>query len=235
VHQAIVSQLHPDSRSVSVEWLEQKELKLEEIFALNSELSVSFLFLAFITCVGPIINKIFSIKNDEKTGVGQMIEYFDGLINEVDLKAETLLDSIGDSRGETDAALREHVHKKRQLLIEEIKSARDFNVAHVNQRDNKGEISKKDLFKKHCFFYKSIHLESERFREIPDVTNYCELNRLKRDLFGYLIVLDGYLTNRKMSLFREIGSLHFRHENDSETRPKKSRIFNADYADINVK
>jgi hypothetical protein len=49
VHQAVVTQLHPASNSVSVEWCERnetkgKEIELEAILSLNSSLFVINLF-----------------------------------------------------------------------------------------------------------------------------------------------------------------------------------------------
>ena len=46
VHQAVVTQLHPSSSSVSVEWVERnetkgKEIELEALYALNAALFVS--------------------------------------------------------------------------------------------------------------------------------------------------------------------------------------------------
>ncbi len=54
IHQAVVTQLHPQSNSVSVEWCERnetkgKEIELEALYALNQALLVGFILFSIIT------------------------------------------------------------------------------------------------------------------------------------------------------------------------------------------
>lgn len=142
----------------------------------------------------------------------EIINYFNDQINEIDLKAEHLLTRIAqDYHGYIDA--------KRKLFIDEIEHVKAFNLSNLNAEDEK-PLTKDKIFKRYCFLlemdkinrHRMISTKKRNFLyQRQENMNIGQLfNEMIDSYFGVLIVLDGYLSDRKVDLFKEL--LHF-HEN----------------------
>lgn len=134
----------------------------------------------------------------------EIIEYFDSVVNEIDLKAEILLEKIPE-------CYHELVNCKRQLFLDEIEQTKAYNLSHLNEDAN--IWNKESLFKKYCFLVDMDKLNGHRFasfdRELFYQTRQANIKAeqffkemIDKD-FGILIVVDGYLSDRKIFLFKD--------------------------------
>lgn len=140
----------------------------------------------------------------------QIIDYFDSLINDIDLKAERLLTKIPES-------YQEYVNVKRRSFIDEIELIKQYNLSNFESYDSPESLRKEQLFMRYCFCLDMDQMNGHRF--ISDrIENYYEerqedmkvdelFNEIINKAFGILIILDGYLSDEKLSLYREL--LHF--------------------------
>ena len=122
----------------------------------------------------------------------ELTDYIVALINEIDIKAETLL--INPS---LDNAQKEKLEAKRKLFIDEIKHVESISLAHMNTFDSEKSknvnIQKGDVFINYCFTLDLNDLNlTESSLSLVDTT------------FGYLIILDKYINKEKINLFKEL-------------------------------
>lgn len=153
------------------------------------------------------------------TNVLEMIDYMDELANQIDLRAENAFLELerveiegylnGYYRKYIDQAeldrLRKFINERRKLFIDEIESVKSYNLAH-RECDSENE----NMFKKHCFYHTMIFDKNFSLNRLEkNIQNVCAR------MFGYLIVVDEQLSNRKIQLFTEL--LKFCHIDDDET------------------
>ena len=130
-----------------------------------------------------------------------IVDYFDSLRNQIDLKAETaLLFKVGLSERE-----RKQINDKRQLFIDEIKRIEAENLQHL---DTSGlsrlasETERAKLFKAFCFLVDT----NELGRTSGAVADELEVTEVGR-ILGYLIILNEYLSAEQLEIFRQLLSL----------------------------
>lgn len=167
----------------------------------------------------------------------QIIEYFDALINEIDLKAETLLIQIPKE-------YHEYIDDKRQSFIREVDQIKQFNLLNLNEVDEL--LNQQSLFKKYCFLLDMEKMTGHRFISYDKERYYekrlknLKLNHFFTEIidksFGVLIILlDGYLSDEKVSLFKELLHFHecyFQYEDDKRDDEFKQK---ANYFGISSK
>lgn len=124
----------------------------------------------------------------------ELIEYFDSLSNEIDLKAENLLAELSKSNITEYETL---IDNRRQLFIDEIERVKNHNLNNWPSDDEAKSAS--HFFKLFCLLVDRNNANDE---------NDSTLKKINQT-FGYLIVLDGYLSPREVSFLKEM--LYFRH------------------------
>lgn len=84
----------------------------------------------------------------------KIIDYFEGFINEVDLKAETLLTQMPEQ-------YHQHIMNKRKSFIDEIEQVKQYNLSNLNEDEK--STSEEKLFKKYCFSLQMNQMNGHRF------------------------------------------------------------------------
>lgn len=102
----------------------------------------------------------------------KIIEYFDAVINEVDISAEILI------LNETCEKIIEKANSTRKKFIDIIKSIQDFNLECLNSKQIYDPENDRLLFKKYCFLL-DVNLSK---------------NAGEKSL-GVLIVINGYINH----------------------------------------
>lgn len=124
----------------------------------------------------------------------KIIDYFETLINEVDIRAETLLAKYVSVR-ESNIDVKK-VNQLRGLFIETLENLKIHNLKFLDAHNfaQRDEDDDETLFDKYCFLL-DPHDMSTQWHEKDNIDK----------AFGYLIVLeDGTLSKRKLALFREM-------------------------------
>ena len=127
----------------------------------------------------------------------RIVDYFESLVNQIDLKAETL---IIDLRYEKEESL---INEKRKQFIDEIKQIEDFNLRNLNNLnvENLSLLSEEEandkVFAKFCFIvYKSC-------------MEFSNLSQIDSTL-GFLILLEKYIRKDKLQRYKELLKLSCR-------------------------
>lgn len=138
----------------------------------------------------------------------EIIDYFEALINEIDLKAENLLTKIPQP-------YQGLVNSKRGTFIDEIERVKAYNLSNLN--NSQPPYGKDSLFRRYCFILDMDQINGKRFmsneRERLEEERQANMNversfmEMIDKTFGVLIILDGYLSDWKICLFKEV--LHF--------------------------
>jgi hypothetical protein len=124
-------------------------------------------------------------------------DHADSLINQIDLHVELTL----ATNKNLDELQRERLDLKRNELIHRIRSAETFNLNSLNSVDSNElenldpESLNKKVFKKFCFFLGKNDFE----KEYPTLVD---------SVFGYLIIVDAFLSSNLLSLFKELLKFH---------------------------
>lgn len=120
----------------------------------------------------------------------QIVEYSDKLINELDFKAETLL------LAEESDIKQKKINEKRSLFIDEIKRAESTNLYHLNDSSQKGRLVEQDeSYRKFCILVDQSDM---------DLTNEeLELDSVDA-AFGFILILDKYLSQDRLTLYRSL-------------------------------
>ena len=124
----------------------------------------------------------------------KIVDYHDCLINEIDIKVETLLTNKVYEEDQ-----RHSLNKKREEFIKRIKEVEasnldNFNTNLVNDLGSLEGLSENDLdkrlFKRFCFIVQESSLEN----------NYPTLIDA---IFGYLIIVDEFLSKETLILYKQ--------------------------------
>jgi hypothetical protein len=105
----------------------------------------------------------------------QIVDYFDSLINQIDLKAEQLLIELPSDH--------EFINSKRAEFIHEIKQIEAYNLNNLNENE--------PVFKKFAFIIDQNELGT-----------YADLSQIDSK-FGYLVKMDRFITPGSLECFRE--------------------------------
>jgi hypothetical protein len=115
----------------------------------------------------------------------QVVDYFDSLVNEVDLKAEQSLAESIDDREKS-----ELISRKRALFLQELKEMETLNLRHLEKLEPAADED--DIFKVFCFFIDKTDMEMSHVRSEIDA------------VFGYLLVLeDEHMSKERLARFRK--------------------------------
>lgn len=159
----------------------------------------------------------------------KIIEYFDSLINEVDIKAEKLLELYHVEN------LQQLINNTRQLFINEIELIKNFNLSNLSNNEDENftenDTIEDRLYKKYCFTL------DKHLKKYFDLAFENSVQEKIREKFGFLIVTDAYISKHKLSLFREL--LSYGSDSDDEidennSESKESNIFNHDLKYLKV-
>jgi hypothetical protein len=124
----------------------------------------------------------------------KICDYFDALINRLDLVVETaIIDNNHDQK------LIDQLNHMRNVLLNEIRYIQAYNLralSDLNTNQEDAELTNEDLFPKFCFFV-----------ELPETS--CERAYSYMDLVGSeislrLIVLDKYLTEAQIKRYKSV-------------------------------
>lgn len=157
----------------------------------------------------------------------KIIDYFDSLINEVDLKAEKLLKHLPTYE---DQDHRNRIHYKRKLFIDEIEKIKNFNLTSTDEQN--AVEDDEYIFKKYCFILDKRHMNVRLYIKQKWVPKYGIEEEFEDDnylivideKFGFLIVMeDGFVSEEKLNAFKELltyqESIKYEyHDDDYEAR-----------------
>lgn len=171
----------------------------------------------------------------------KIIDYFEWLIDQVDIKAESLLKCIPDDE-DNDNRLKNDIEHRRSSFIDECKRLKEHNLNNLNVSSN----DEQSLFSKYCIILDKFDLNMKAYTKNQlaadkSQTSDFDYDRFKlriEQTFGYLIVLDGYLDETKLYMFKKLlacGMLDSVSEEDenivsfkrkSESSPNQSQPLN---------
>jgi hypothetical protein len=116
----------------------------------------------------------------------KVVEYFSGLIKEIDLLTETLLFRLDLTNDYKDKCV-----NIRKMFIEEIKKVEEVNLKRLETKDESRLDKNSLIFEQFCFMiYKKDFEFLYEFKEIDD--NY-----------GYLITVDKYMSKENLICYKE--------------------------------
>jgi hypothetical protein len=133
----------------------------------------------------------------------KIVDYFAGLINQLDLKVETLL-----IENELDENLTSCINKLRDTFINEIRYVEAYNLRSLSDMEIGPDeaLTESDLFTKFCFFIKHVEKKEKK-------TFY--INQLAEQEIGLrLVVTDRYLDNLQIKCCETL--VNYRCLNDNE-------------------
>ena len=114
----------------------------------------------------------------------KIIEYFDKLVNQIDICSEKLIsknNKVNPAKNDND-----DINIIRMKLITEIKQIEMFNLNKLNERSNNAISNKdEDVFKCFSFFVEHFYLEKIPFFKL-----------------GILIIVDWYMNQDQIELFK---------------------------------
>lgn len=126
-----------------------------------------------------------------------IIDYFDSLIDEVDFKTEKIITQFPHCK--------EVINQKRQLLIDEIESIKTYNLNEAIKQGHVSSLSKERLFKQFCFIVDRYDTDLRCYSSVECQQSAEYTETIIDESLGHLIVMqDGYLSERKLSLFKEL-------------------------------
>lgn len=170
----------------------------------------------------------------------EIINHFDSLIDEVELKAEKLLKKYPLLEDEDDTKYRNVINKRRMRFIDELDAAKKFNLANLTENSDGDDehMNKAAIFVKYCFnFDKYDMVVCDYASEDDDNHNEhdhdCQHNSLSAnedrimqeidETFGYFIVLnDGFLPQHEFELFQEL--LYYGNEINEDLIDDRERL-----------
>jgi hypothetical protein len=122
----------------------------------------------------------------------KIIEYFDKLVNKLDLAVEMAI-----YQNCYDEQFKCGLNKQRDAFLAEIKDVQDFNLKALSSRDIRPdqELSNEDLFPKFCFFIEYIKKKNEIIEIDQQVAEEIDLR---------LIVSDKYLTEEQIECYDRV-------------------------------
>lgn len=148
----------------------------------------------------------------------EIIQYFDSVVNDVDLMAEELLNLVSSHKNYPDDLLK-MINDKRTLLMDEIENVKRYNLDHADENEHDLCQDKTKLFKKYCLL---LDMFNWRHSFVQINYNQDNLKKVINEAFCFLIVLDEYIEDRELALFKELISIKSNHY-EPMTR---SNIFN---------
>lgn len=114
----------------------------------------------------------------------KIIEYFDKLVNQIDICSEKLIsknNKVNPAKNDND-----DINIIRMKLITEIKQIEMFNLNKLNERSNNAISNKdEDVFKCFSFFVEHFYLEKIPFFKL-----------------GILVIIDWYMNPDQIELFK---------------------------------
>ncbi len=120
----------------------------------------------------------------------RIVDYFDKLINEIDLKTEKLLCQAKESEDE------KKLNERRKAFIDEIKRIESVNLQRLEQyRDFASAENDESLFDSFCFIIPANLKE-------PTKTN--TINSEMQNELGALMVIDKYLSKESIDCYMEL-------------------------------
>lgn len=147
----------------------------------------------------------------------KVIEVFEALVNEVDLKAEYLLDKYVSNNHENvdeeKKQLEEQINERRHLFIDTIEQLKTHNLDFLDvNNDYTQPDDNEKIFDKYCLILDKYDIEMENVKitnvEFTSQDSAQILNSYAKDInetFGYLVIVeDGVLIEQKLALLREI-------------------------------
>lgn len=156
-------------------------------------------------------------------------DYFNELVDEVDLRAERLLDNYKLDHKDQLGKL---INERRTKFIDTIEELKTHNLERLNDKVHQQSCDqgkgKEAIFDKYCFILDEIRLKMKDSEPVDDKLNHIN------ETFGYLIVLeDGGLSERNLALFKEMVSINYAVANCDLS--KESNVFNAILNDVIVR
>jgi hypothetical protein len=126
-------------------------------------------------------------------------DYADWLINKLDLKAEL---QLATKNSQDDSQVATAINNKRNEFIARIRKCNDFNLSHINSV-NEAELEglsdddlKRRVFRQFYFLLDKDDLEQLEYPTFVDA------------LFGYLVIVDSYLTADALLLYKQMLKFH---------------------------
>ena len=118
----------------------------------------------------------------------RVVEYYDKLVNEIDLKAETFL------ADETYADQAEECEAKRTQFLAELKRVELLNLKFLETNSLETNSSDESIFQpEFCFLVSAKDLRASK-------KNWSTTD----SLFGYLITTDRYLSDKNLASYRQL-------------------------------
>lgn len=143
----------------------------------------------------------------------KIIDYFDGLVDEIDLKSEKLLVKYASNRLnntiEGDERVEKLIHERRTSFIETIQDLKKHNLTCLDKKADEQQsgqaIGNETIYDKYCFLLDKYDMKIKNI-DLQEDDNFSSHDLIDiNETFGYLIVLeDGLLSQQKWNLFKEI-------------------------------
>ena len=125
----------------------------------------------------------------------KIVDHFAYLVNQIDIKAESLLQSASTAAVPEQTAKFEIINEKRANFINEIKKEEEFNLRHLKEIEI---VEAEDEEKTNSIIFKSFCLIVDKSDlEFPDLT-------VIDATFGYLLKFDKYLGKTDEEKFRKL-------------------------------
>lgn len=157
----------------------------------------------------------------------EIINYFDSLINDVDLIAEELLNLTLDSKTyRDDISVETMINDKRTLLIDKIQDVKTYNLNHLDENEQDLSENKTNLFKNYCLL-----INRYDWRDSLRQTN-ANIDIFKKaihEAFCFLVVLDEFVDDNKLTLFKELILTELNQNNQT----LQGNIFKQPFASLN--
>lgn len=135
----------------------------------------------------------------------EIIDYFELLANEIDIKAEKLLRRIDEDDEHADE-LKKIVSERRKLFIDEIENVKKYNILNLTTTRPKTEkqLTKQDIYRKYCFLLDKYDMNMTHY-EISNSTDECCARKIVNEILGYLVVVeDSFISDEELRLFKEL-------------------------------
>lgn len=182
----------------------------------------------------------------------QIIDYFDRLVNELEIKAEYVLNQLtGITTAELRLDLKKRVIDRLKSFVDEIERVQSFNLKNLPENDDDNEaLNPAEIYAKYCFLLDKYDMNVRKYEtdNCAKLTTESNLRMMIDETFGYLIVTDAHVADSRLDMFKELLSygniieqnvIHLPKTNklviDKIQSPTKSRIFEAsDFTSLKV-
>lgn len=158
----------------------------------------------------------------------EIIEYFDNLINRIDISAETLLELILDDE-DADNVIKNKINTRRICFIDKIEALKNYNLTLLNENKEMRQVTKEKMFARYCFIlnkhdvnirkYLTSNGKEEEYIQ-KDQFYGKNIDLIINETFGVLIILDSFLPDWKLDLYKELLNL-LDSNNDKQTNDNK--------------